>query len=635
MKKFTIVMAMLIWSTAYLHAQKLIVSAPTNIAGVLQFDKADGTDPANNWGSVEITSTYTNIPVEQVDDGTSDPTLGCNTLTNTTLAGKAALIDRGDCAFSIKAQNAQDKGAVIVIIVNNEPLGTIGMLGTAPSGPAVNIPVLMVNKSDGDMIKSELANGVTISLTPWSFGFDYDLAIEQGQQIKPFNLTQPYFLLEEASFLSNQEYYYTYKGATFFNNYSKDTLDTVAHQTAIYDGATVVYSQGSRVYYDSTNPLMPTTDTATTLPHPTGYEPDIYDVRVFRDSFDMTTLTPNKTYTLENIVDPISRDPSGADGYPLDNIATSKFTLTDSVYGKSTLNADGTLYMDDVVVPSTSSEWGPILHFPYIPSGNTKLYMDKVTVPVYLSMRANTDDLDGKKITINVYQWINTDGDSAIDHGELTSNLFASEVYTFPTGSIVDPATRTLTVDIPLYDIDSGDPGVEVDGEGVYWVSMTVDGTSTSNYGFAVDNSADNHDRQRLYVFSTWNTNPNSGLWVSGLYTDNFYSYYTNTGQVAMNVTLATREETDAITDVDESLALNIFPNPAEDFTNLEVKADGVQEFISYVMTDITGKVVGYETVKNVSENNFQLDVTSLPAGSYIIKVSTPEGFNTQKFVKN
>ena len=42
------------------------------------------------------------------------------------LAGKVALINRGQCAFTAKAKAAQDKGAVAVIIANNRagpPMG--------------------------------------------------------------------------------------------------------------------------------------------------------------------------------------------------------------------------------------------------------------------------------------------------------------------------------------------------------------------------------------------------------------------------------------------------------------------------------------------------------------------------------
>lgn len=38
------------------------------------------------------------------------PIKGCTTLSNTNLTGKIALIERGDCNFTVKFKNAQDKG---------------------------------------------------------------------------------------------------------------------------------------------------------------------------------------------------------------------------------------------------------------------------------------------------------------------------------------------------------------------------------------------------------------------------------------------------------------------------------------------------------------------------------------------
>ena len=55
-----------------------------------------------------------------VDDGSGDTDDGCQTLTNgAALAGKIAVIRRGDCAFVDKINNAQDAGAIAVIMVNN------------------------------------------------------------------------------------------------------------------------------------------------------------------------------------------------------------------------------------------------------------------------------------------------------------------------------------------------------------------------------------------------------------------------------------------------------------------------------------------------------------------------------------
>ncbi len=71
------------------------------------------------------------------------------------LAGKVAVIDRGTCAFVIKAKNAQNAGALGVLIANNQAGGAPGLGGTDPT---ITIPAISVSQADGTTIKNALAN---------------------------------------------------------------------------------------------------------------------------------------------------------------------------------------------------------------------------------------------------------------------------------------------------------------------------------------------------------------------------------------------------------------------------------------------------------------------------------------------
>jgi hypothetical protein len=87
-----------------------------------------------------------------VNDGSADPTLGCGPLIGFP-AGAVALVDRGTCTFVDKVTNAQNAGAVAVIVVNNLAGDAILMAGT---GPDVVIPAVMVSQIDGTKIKAGL-----------------------------------------------------------------------------------------------------------------------------------------------------------------------------------------------------------------------------------------------------------------------------------------------------------------------------------------------------------------------------------------------------------------------------------------------------------------------------------------------
>jgi minor extracellular serine protease Vpr len=72
-------------------------------------------------------------------------------------AGKAALAERGACAFAEKALNAINAGATSVIIHNSSPGNFSGTLG----GPVGSVPVVSVSLEDGLYIRTQAAPVLT------------------------------------------------------------------------------------------------------------------------------------------------------------------------------------------------------------------------------------------------------------------------------------------------------------------------------------------------------------------------------------------------------------------------------------------------------------------------------------------
>lgn len=99
-----------------------------------------------------------------VDDAVAPGTDACSAIMND-LTGKIAVIDRGTCNFSLKVLNAQKKGAIAVIVVTNSTAAIFQMGGTAPQSDSVTIPSYMISLADGNKIKPEIANGVTVTIT--------------------------------------------------------------------------------------------------------------------------------------------------------------------------------------------------------------------------------------------------------------------------------------------------------------------------------------------------------------------------------------------------------------------------------------------------------------------------------------
>ena len=82
--------------------------------------------------------------------------LGCNAFTAnqaTGVNGRIAIIDRGTCGFAVKAKNAQNAGAIGVIIHNNVAGAAPGLGG---SDPTVVIRTVSVSLNDGNTIRASL-----------------------------------------------------------------------------------------------------------------------------------------------------------------------------------------------------------------------------------------------------------------------------------------------------------------------------------------------------------------------------------------------------------------------------------------------------------------------------------------------
>lgn len=81
------------------------------------------------------------------------------------LTGTIALVSRGVCSFSIKIRNAQNAGAIAVLVANNVAGDGIGMASDdTPDQPIV--PAYNVSLSDSQALKLHNGEATTISATP-------------------------------------------------------------------------------------------------------------------------------------------------------------------------------------------------------------------------------------------------------------------------------------------------------------------------------------------------------------------------------------------------------------------------------------------------------------------------------------
>ena len=134
---------------------EMIINTPSSIAGsyyaILSTAFGGGLNPS-------ITS-----DLVLADDGTGVTEDGCTALNNSTdIDGKIAVIRRGDCPFVDKVNNAQNAGAIGVIIVNNVAGLPINQ-GGEDSG--ITIPTVMISRLNGNNIIDALSAGTSVNVT--------------------------------------------------------------------------------------------------------------------------------------------------------------------------------------------------------------------------------------------------------------------------------------------------------------------------------------------------------------------------------------------------------------------------------------------------------------------------------------
>lgn len=295
MKKFLLASGLL-FAAGAAHAQvTTYVLQPPELEGALEFTWAD------NWGQTpdlnDPANTITGFAAI-VSDGTAADSLGCNAIVNGgEIAGKIAMVYRGACEFGQKALNAQNAGAIGVVIINNQgaPVG----MGAGAVGGDVTIPVVMISTDAGAALRPEVDAGNVELLIGSVFGlFPYNLSTNKDL------VTIPQFSALPKPLASNANEFSVPMG-TWVKNFGSQSQSEVTVNGRITQNGVEVYNN------TSTTVSIASGDSAfLALPTFTqnGY-----------DGYYEGTYTINSPNMAE-------------DGFPADDSFTFNF-LADSLYG--------------------------------------------------------------------------------------------------------------------------------------------------------------------------------------------------------------------------------------------------------------------------------------------------------------
>jgi hypothetical protein len=278
-------------SFAYFTNAQVIVAgvSPSNIVG--NYPNA-WADPAGGWGTPNflIPGVYIQDTLMLANDGSEGlnaqgnpvSAAACNPLLNN-LNGKIAVIYRGDgttnptsggCEFGVKALNAQNAGAVGVIIINREP-GVITP-GPGASGATVTIPVVMLSDTDGAILVNQMQSGaVVVFIGNKTLLFANDVRLSSGAALAPKQGFVPALLAQNAT-----EFNFSV-GARIYN-------DGNLPQGNVSLRATVTNPSGNIVYDNSVSGLnISSVDSA-----------DVYPTGNFTLADFSLASYPTGTYTL-------------------------------------------------------------------------------------------------------------------------------------------------------------------------------------------------------------------------------------------------------------------------------------------------------------------------------------------------
>lgn len=508
------------------------------------------------------------------------------------ISGNVALISRGVCEFGAKVLNAEEQGAVAVIIANRAPIGlTVGThvdgliwMGAGVVGDSTTIPSMFITYEDLKVLEDlmgAIAEPLNITILN---SYMYDAAVAYAYSspegnVRTLDSIQLVLINRDTVELSDITVTATITTPGGSMETLTATLDTLAVPAADVSGET-------QVFFDGYSPAETGTYTVEfTASTPGG------DTQLDSESLTMSFEVANDyTFRLD-------------DGDINEN--TSLSINIASYQGPANLIFNvGALYRAGSVAASA-----PYASFIITNPGDLTPDME-----FKISVSAADPDGDGN---------FDNNGDGIVD--ALDFNEIAAAIYTV-SGEETPGELILVEFDSPaaldanqVYLLMVAHDGLEDDN--FFPPAFAVAGTQNlSSYGNVFELAFPGADTYQFELdgFDWWNDDtpslPHGGLRpVIRLHLDGF----SNTENLPL---LADGQFT-------------IMGNPASELLKVGFQLDKQAEEVRLVVLDMLGRVLAAKRLENVLNETHAVDVRGLAAGTYLVTVVTPEGYRTKKFV--
>lgn len=588
MKK--ILLSFLVFAFTYsVNAQVIVAGvSPSNIVG--NYPNA-WADPAGGWGTPNflIPGVYIQDTLMLANDGSEGlnaqgnpvSAAACNPLLNN-LNGKIAVIYRGDgttnptsggCEFGLKALNAQNAGAVGVIIINREP-GVITP-GAGASGATVTIPVVMLSNTDGAILVNQMQSGaVVVFIGNKTLLFANDVRLSSGAALAPKQGFVPALLAQNAT-----EFNFSL-GARIYNDGNQG-------QGNVSLRATVSDPSGNLVY-DNSVPGLNISSVDSADVDPTGN----FTLADFSlASYPVGTYTLTYTATIDSL-----------DEYVSDNSISYTFTISESIYSAAKIDtATGLPSGKTFYRPSENNQTYSICSAINNPNAS-RLAVEGLYFAATKGTVVPEDSLmEGEEMNLTLYKWEDVFADlndPSFGFGALTEVAQAYFYYT-------DESQEGETV----YGAFAA-PVVLLDNQRYLACVQTVNinlymGHDNTNYTWNTD-----------YYLQPICPNESDGTWfAAGFGTD-------------VPNAVGIKVMSSANIGINELNAVNgsAYPNPTSDDLTISIEGDGMANLI---VTDISGKITSTSVISLVN-GKADFNIASLESGMYIFNVVLENGKTSQ-----
>jgi hypothetical protein len=535
-------------------------------------------DPGSGWATPDflIPGTYVQDTLMLVDDGSQGTNAqghpiaqeGCNPLINN-LTGKIAVIYRNTCEFGMKALNAQNAGAVAVIVINRDP--EVIAMGAGASGASVTIPVVMIQNSDGDAIVNQMASGAVVMFLGNKTGlYANDGGVSPKATLLPKQAIVPSYIAQNGT-----EFNFDL-GARVFNYGNQP-------QASVSLNAKITNPSGATVYDNS----------VTGLSIAAGDSTDVYPGGASTlPQFSLATY-PAGTYTVTYTV-----GLGIADQYDADNVLTSTFTISDSLYSYAQVNpTTGLPSGGNYYRPGTNNQTFSVCSVINDPNAS------RMSVEgIYFAATTSTASavlLTGEEMALYLYKW--EDAFADLNDANLaftTLTEVASGFYYYPGDLQAETVFGAFTAPANLEDNQRYLACVQTVN-----LSLYIGHENKTDYTW-----------NEAYYLQPMSPNESDGTYFAAGFGSDVPS------SIAMKV-----GETVGINDLNtvEGMA---YPNPATDLVTISIEGEGVANL---TVTDVAGRVAMSNNV-SLTAGKAELNITNLEAGVYIFNVVLENGKTAQ-----